>query len=453
MVSEGARLVFVGLPAMIGLVTIGYLTVLIVRDRVGFFRALRGWLVISLTVGLAMFWVNEVLRWSGLSDHSKLDSFASVGLAILSTWLALGISALGTKYRRLNHTDEFLTWLKEHQLNEVSAWGLIGLAVLFAELLYISGAPGEVNGLLVKLPGGAYLIASVLLMIGLWIRHAARPRAPSREGASSHMTLIAGSWLGITAVVILLGAPFASEGPTADYNPLDWILLVLSVVLWRAIWGTRMVALVIDPDAESVRKEGFREYDIPRGSYLIHDERSDAAFVLFTELISLPLRPDALIPGKETTAAETLEFLIPKGLVITREFPEKVRKKHKLQTTPIIWLTESPGERRIAPTSLAMLTDTIVRFMESNPNSIVLLEGIEYICTFNDFRKVLRFLDALNEAAWLSKSRLLLTVNPKAFDTRDLALLERDRNVIVGAQGVGNLKVESRTAIEARKTT
>jgi hypothetical protein len=74
----------------------------------------------------------------------------------------------------------------------------------------------------------------------------------------------------------------------------------------------------------------------------------------------------------------------------------------------------------------------------------VLLEGIEYICTYNDFKKVLRFLDNLNETAWMTKARLILTVNPRAFNTKDLALLERDRNVIRGPAGVLNLKVESR---------
>jgi hypothetical protein len=180
--------------------------------------------------------------------------------------------------------------------------------------------------------------------------------------------------------------------------------------------------------------------------YLVYDEKAAAALSLFSELVTMPLRPDAEIPGREESAAATLQFLIPSGLVVTRELPEGIRKRHNLQVTPIIWLTESPGERRIAPTSLAVLTDTIIRFMESNPNSIVVVEGIEYIATYNDFRKVLRSLDSLNETAWVTKGRLLLAVNPKAFEERDLALLERDRKVLRGTGAIDELKKESRIA-------
>jgi hypothetical protein len=85
----------------------------------------------------------------------------------------------------------------------------------------------------------------------------------------------------------------------------------------------------------------------------------------------------------------------------------------------------------------------MIRFMENNPNSIVLLEGVEYLMTFNDFRRVLRSLDSLNETAWITKARLLITVDPKAFDQKDLAMLERDRKVLRGSDEIGLLKRDS----------
>ena len=105
-----------------------------------------------------------------------------------------------------------------------------------------------------------------------------------------------------------------------------------------------------------------------------------------------------------------------------------------------------PGERRVAPTSLAVLTDTVIRFMESNPNSIVLLEGVEYLITFNDFRKVLRNLDSLNETTWITKTRLLIAINPKAYDDKELALLERDRKVVRGEEGIEELRKRFKVA-------
>jgi hypothetical protein len=86
----------------------------------------------------------------------------------------------------------------------------------------------------------------------------------------------------------------------------------------------------------------------------------------------------------------------------------------------------------------------MIRFMESNPNRIVLLEGVEYLTTFNDFKRVLKSLDSLTETAWVTRARLIISVDPKAFDSKELATLERDRKVLRGAAAVEELKKESR---------
>jgi len=235
-----------------------------------------------------------------------------------------------------------------------------------------------------------------------------------------------------------------------DWNPYGWLMVLLFTAIVRSISSTKFAGLVIDPEIEDVKRSGFRIFDIPRGVYLIEDQKPVAAFGLFSELVTLPLSPDAEVPGKEASASATIEFLIPQGLVVTREFPDNIRKSYNLQVTPMIWLTETPGELRIAPTSLAVLTDTLIRFMEKNPNSIVLVEGLEYVITFNDFKKVARSLDSLNETAWVTKGRLLICMDPRAFDEKDLALLERDRRVVKGAAGIDELKRESHVETKAK---
>jgi hypothetical protein len=218
----------------------------------------------------------------------------------------------------------------------------------------------------------------------------------------------------------------------------------------ESISSKGFTGLIVDPEVEDVKRSGFRIFDIPRGVYLVEDEKPGQAFSLFTELVTLPLSPEAEIPAKEPSPSETLQFLIPKGLVVTREYPETIRTEYKIEVTPIIWLTESPGDMRVSPTSLAVLTDTIVRFMENNPNSIVLVEGVEYVVTFNDFRKVLKSLDSLTETAWVTKSRLMIAIDPRAFEEKELALLERDRKVVKKAEGIEELKKESRLSAQPR---
>jgi hypothetical protein len=250
--------------------------------------------------------------------------------------------------------------------------------------------------------------------------------------------------MGIPLVEFFLDTILGIRYGVEDYNPYSWIMVLLFATIVESISSKGFTGLIVDPEIEDVRRSGFRVFDIPRGVYLIEDEKPRSAFELFAELVTLPLNPEAELPAKEATASETLEFLIPQGLIVTREFPETIRKNFDIHVTPIIWLTETPGDMRVAPTSLTVLTDTIIRFMENNPNSIVLIEGVEYAVTFNDFKKVLKSLDSLNETAWVTRSRLLISIDPRAFDEKELANMERDRKVVKKAEGISELKRESR---------
>ncbi len=447
--TDEIGLIVAAAPAVMGLLMVAYAWFRVVTAWTDFFRALRGWIVVAMITALGLFWATELVAWAEPTSLEGTKPSMDLSFVMFTSWLAVCMAALGTTYKGLNHMNEFWEWFRKHPLNPVSVWGLFGLAfsVLTAAIEYSNGSEEDTT-VWHLVPAGIYFLVSTVIIGVFYMRRPAGRGARSVAGTvAPSMMLFAVSWVLVPAVVLLLAAPEEFESLLGDYNPYSWILVVLLGVLARSMSMTRFVAMVIDPEVEGVRREGFREYDIPRGAYLIHDEKSDAAFALFSDLTAHPLRPDAITPGQDRTAADTLQYLIPQGLIVTREFPEKVREKHNLQTTPIIWLTETPGERRIAPTSLSILTDTIVRFMETNPNSIILLEGIEYVCTFNEFKKVLRFLDALNEEAWITKARLILTVHPKAFDTKDLALLERDRNVVHGTAGVENLKIESRIPV------
>jgi hypothetical protein len=119
------------------------------------------------------------------------------------------------------------------------------------------------------------------------------------------------------------------------------------------------------------------------------------------------------------------------GLMITRQLPKDVRRKHFLQTTPVIWLSSVAGKDNMDPAKLSLLTDFLDNFMEKSQNGVVLVDGLEYLTTTNDFQKVMRAVDRWTETAMMSKSSLIITVDPRAFEERDLALLERNREVVI----------------------
>ncbi len=120
----------------------------------------------------------------------------------------------------------------------------------------------------------------------------------------------------------------------------------------------------------------------------------------------------------------------PQGLIVSRQYPKEVRATHFLQTTPILWLSTVSGKDNMDPAKLNMLTDYIVSFLERSQNGVVLVDGLEYLVTSNDFQRVLKAVDRWTECAMTSNSRLIVSADPRAFEMREMALLERNREVV-----------------------
>lgn len=435
------------LPKLLGLAIVLYVFYRTSRTE-HFFEMVRSWIVVLFAVSLAIMWSVELMLDAMGTSYEDLHIKIDMTFVIFSSWLSVCMVLLSTTHGRYKLVNMFVPWFKKNPLNPISAWGIPGI-VLIAITWASDLSPETILGSELWLTAIVsfyilVMIASDLFLSAKWMQRGSVSGITREPRISAALFIVA--WLGTPPTEFVFDLVLGVGNGWVDFNPHNWVLVLLFAALMRAAFTSQFMAIVVDPEVETGRMGGFRSYDIPRGVYLIYDEKAEAALSLFSELVTMPLRPDAEIPGKEESAAATLQFLIPSGLVVTREFPEGIRKRFNLQVTPIIWLSESPGERRIAPTSLAVLTDTIIRFMESNPNSIVIVEGIEYIVTYNDMRKILRSLDSLNEIAWITKGRLLLAVNPNAFDGRDLALLERDRKVLRGAAAIDELKKESMIA-------
>lgn len=155
-----------------------------------------------------------------------------------------------------------------------------------------------------------------------------------------------------------------------------------------------------------------RKYSLARGrSYIVEESPPNISFDAFVNIISTPE-----LSGCSPSV----------GLAISRQHPDFIRQKYGLEHTPIYWLATRAGQDVIAPTNLGILTHTLVGFIDENPCTVILLDGIEYLVSNNDFSKVMRVIDQVNDHIAQSKSILIIPVDPRAFDQKELALLERN---------------------------
>lgn len=122
------------------------------------------------------------------------------------------------------------------------------------------------------------------------------------------------------------------------------------------------------------------------------------------------------------------------GLLISRIHPDQVRERYGLVKTPVIWLSSQPGADRVDPGALSILQHTIVDFLQKGQDAVILLDGLEYLVANNPVDKVLRLVYTIHDAVVISGSKFIVPLDPDVLDPRNLALFEREFEIVLGDQ-------------------
>lgn len=90
-----------------------------------------------------------------------------------------------------------------------------------------------------------------------------------------------------------------------------------------------------------------------------------------------------------------------------------------------VWVTQVEGG--IKPTALHVLHDVILRFVRDRPGSAVLIDCVEYLLLYNDFRTVFKFLANLKDHVVLqSGSGLVIFIDDSVLSEQEKALLLKE---------------------------
>jgi hypothetical protein len=155
----------------------------------------------------------------------------------------------------------------------------------------------------------------------------------------------------------------------------------------------------------------------PGWSYVIKEDRPERSFGLFASLLTKGAR----------------------GLCISRSHPDILRQKYGFKADAL-WLTKTEtaqvsgnakGTEYVSPNNLARLASAIRDFLGKGENGAVIIEGLEYLTTQNDFKSVLRFFQLVNEQVVLDKGYLLVPVDEATMDSKDFSLIEREMSQVL----------------------
>jgi isoleucyl-tRNA synthetase len=135
-----------------------------------------------------------------------------------------------------------------------------------------------------------------------------------------------------------------------------------------------------------------------------------------------------------STPYKLIEEALTQGhpaICFTRDFPKKLRSEYNLEDIKIFWLSNIGKEDTIRPRNLEKLSLSMEQFLARDEQGVILLSGIEYLVTNNNFLTVLRLIQSLRDQVAISNSILIIPVNPQILEQNQLKLLEREVDVIL----------------------
>ncbi|MFQ6088175.1 MAG: DUF835 domain-containing protein [Candidatus Methanofastidiosia archaeon] len=184
--------------------------------------------------------------------------------------------------------------------------------------------------------------------------------------------------------------------------PLASTALILSALI--IAHTTTKHRLFLKPVEERGEKTKLL-YNLEKGnSYLIKEPKVEKSLEIFSNLVHNGIQ----------------------GILITRIPPKRVRKTYDLKKTPILWLSTIEQRESVDPQNLEKIVYLVSDFLKNAKDSLVMLQGIEYLTIENDFHYVIRAIHFLNDSVILQNSRFLLTIDPKTLSERELNFLERE---------------------------
>ncbi|MBI4362858.1 MAG: DUF835 domain-containing protein [Euryarchaeota archaeon] len=211
-------------------------------------------------------------------------------------------------------------------------------------------------------------------------------------------------------VLMLIGAVLMLNATGLFSSILPYMGIVTPLY---GAWPTMFVALfsgysvlryklLLQPATEAPRLQKTRYEVSPGKCYLVKEPRMERSIEVFTNLV----------------------FQGVPGLCITRTLPSELRRQTGLEKTPMLWLSRRPAGDDPSLSGLHDLYVTIEDFVKRSPGSIVLLDGLAYLIQNSGFTPVLKFIQDLREVVTLHRSRLLLPLDTRTLEPREMALLE-----------------------------
>jgi parallel beta-helix repeat protein len=120
------------------------------------------------------------------------------------------------------------------------------------------------------------------------------------------------------------------------------------------------------------------------------------------------------------------------GLCFTRTYPENLKKRYDLGNAKVLWLSRDLDKGGLMPTNLGLITNEVDKFLRKNEDGkrVILLDGMEYLIAQNNFGKVLKLLNHLNDMVGVSSGILMIPFDMASVEEKEAAMLKANLEVV-----------------------
>ena len=230
------------------------------------------------------------------------------------------------------------------------------------------------------------------------------------------LSLSAGSVQLAFGQVIVINTQTLEFVTTASRSIMAVSLAIGTYILYKSMAARGNVRFMFAPvkiEAE-VPSESKPKFDLKTGtSYLVIEGKDEGG---------------SNVRGMDVFADSVTHGVV--GFCATRRYPPKVREEFGLVKTPMVWLTEDKTfKESIHPADLTELSHMSKDFIQKGGDTIVLINGIEYLMMHNSFEDVLRLLQGLDDVVVQNRCRLVVSIDPEAITQQQFHFLSRELTV------------------------
>lgn len=182
-----------------------------------------------------------------------------------------------------------------------------------------------------------------------------------------------------------------------------------AVAAGLTILRSNIKEVTFQPSVEEHMLKGRSVKIVLGRGHIVEDPRGALSYELFSRLVS----------GHDSDVKR-------EGMVLSRRPPAVLRDEFGLKDVAITWITTQPGQSTVDPSKPNLMAHAIMEFLSASKNGVVLLDGVESTMIYNDFSRTMKMLGQINDFVMQYQGYLIIPIDPKAFDPRERAILERD---------------------------